>query len=174
MSIVFQHMMDQPLGSTDESRAMSLMGSDIEMLAEYFYSVACETWANVLQLALATWLLETEVGAVCIAPILVVIGSFCLSIQLVANHYHHLTNFSAFTTSAFAMGNIVSSRQRDWLQATEKRITFTNSIMGSIRNVKFLGLSEIMSSKIEELRKEELEISTKFRRIQSIRVCMSA
>ena len=43
MSIVFQHMMDQPLGSTDESRAMSLLGSDIEMLAEYFYSVACET-----------------------------------------------------------------------------------------------------------------------------------
>ncbi|KAJ6022230.1 hypothetical protein N7540_007734 [Penicillium herquei] len=151
MSVVFQHMMDQPLGSTDESRAMSLMGADIEMLAEYFYSVACETWANVLQLALATWLLETEVGAVCIAPILVVV---------------------AFTTCAFAMGNTVSSRQRDWLQATEKRITFTNSIMGSIRNVKFLGLSEIMSSKIEELRKEELEISKKFRRIQSIRVCM--
>ncbi|KAJ5719576.1 hypothetical protein N7493_007154 [Penicillium malachiteum] len=151
MSVVFQHMMDQPLGSTDESRAMSLMGADIEMLAEYLYSVACETWANVLQLALATWLLETEVGAVCIAPILVVV---------------------AFTTCAFAMENTVSSRQRDWLQATEKRITFTNSIMGSIRNVKFLGISEIMSSKIEGLRKEELEIPKKFRRIQSIRVCM--
>jgi uncharacterized membrane protein len=74
MSIVFQHMMDLPLGSTDESSAMSLMGSDIEMLAEYFYSVVCETWANIIQLALATWLLETQVGAVCIAPILVVIG----------------------------------------------------------------------------------------------------
>ncbi|KAJ5701556.1 hypothetical protein N7488_009104 [Penicillium malachiteum] len=97
MSVVFQHMMDQPLGSTDESRSMSLMGADIEMLAD---------------------------------------------------------------------------RQMDWLHATEKRITFTNSIMGSIRNVKFLGLSEIMSSKIEGLRKEELEISKRFRRFQSIRVCM--
>ncbi|KAJ5272465.1 hypothetical protein N7478_007590 [Penicillium angulare] len=151
MSLVFKHMMAQPLGSTDESRAMSLMGSDIEMLAEYFYSVACETWANVLQLALATWLLATEVGAVCVAPVIVAI---------------------AFTTSAFAMGNIVSSRQRDWLQATEKRITFTSSVMGSIRNVKFLGLSEIMSSKIEALRLEELVVSKRFRRIQSIRVCM--
>lgn len=70
------------------------------------------------------------------------------------------------------MGSTVSTRQKDWLQATEKRINFTSSILGSIRNVKFLGLSEIMSSKIEALRTEELEISKKFRRIQSIRVCM--
>lgn len=70
------------------------------------------------------------------------------------------------------MGSTVSTRQKEWLQATEKRINFTSSILGSIRNVKFLGLTEIMSSKIEALRTEELEISKKFRRIQSIRVCM--
>ncbi|KAJ5308895.1 hypothetical protein N7508_004274 [Penicillium antarcticum] len=151
MSIVFQHMMDLPLGSTDESSAMSLMGSDIEMLAEYFFSVVCETWANVLQLALATWLLEAQVGAVCIAPLLIVI---------------------IFVGASFAMGSAVSTRQKNWLQATEKRINFTSSILGSIRNVKFLGLAEIMGSKIEALRTEELEISKKFRRIQSIRVCM--
>ncbi|GFF44547.1 hypothetical protein IFM46972_07580 [Aspergillus udagawae] len=151
MSLVFRHMMDLPLGSTDESSAMSLMGSDIEMLAEYFYSVVCETWANILQLALATWLLETQVGAVCIAPILVAI---------------------VFTASSFAMGNAVSTRQKEWLRATEKRINFTTSILGSIRNVKFLGLDETMRSKIEALRTEELEVSKKFRRIQSIRVCM--
>lgn len=45
MVIVFRHMMDLPLGSRDESSAMSLMGADIEMLAEYFHSVVCETWA---------------------------------------------------------------------------------------------------------------------------------
>ncbi|GIJ97989.1 hypothetical protein Aspvir_000097 [Aspergillus viridinutans] len=70
------------------------------------------------------------------------------------------------------MGNAVSTRQKEWLRATEKRINFTTSILGSIRNVKFLGLAEIMRSKIEALRIEELEVSKKFRRIQSIRVCM--
>ncbi|KAJ5758005.1 uncharacterized protein N7511_006699 [Penicillium nucicola] len=151
MSIVFQHMMGLPLGSTDESSAMSLMGSDIEMLAEYFFSVVCETWANVLQLGLATWLLETQVGAVCIAPLFIVI---------------------VFTGASFAMGSAISTRQKDWLQATEKRINFTSSILGSIRNIKFLGLAEIMGSKIEALRTEELEISKRFRRLQSIRVCI--
>ncbi|PKY09063.1 putative ABC transporter [Aspergillus campestris IBT 28561] len=151
MALVFQHMMDLPLGSNDESSAMALLGADIEMVAEYFYSVVCETWANVLQLTLATWLLQTQVGVVCIAPILVVI---------------------IFTGFSFAMGNAVSARQKSWLQATEKRINFTTSILGSIRNVKVLGLTEVMSSMVEGLRTEELEISKKFRKLQSIRVCM--
>ncbi|KAF7713845.1 Uncharacterized protein PECH_000838 [Penicillium ucsense] len=151
MTIVFQHMMHLPLGGTDESSAMALLGSDIEMLAEYFYSVVCETWANVLQLAMATCLLQTQVGIVCIAPILVA---------------------TTFIASSFLMGNAVSTRQKSWLQTTEKRITFTTAILGSIRNVKFLGLSGVMRSMVEELRTKELESSKKFRHLQSIRVCM--
>lgn len=72
------------------------------------------------------------------------------------------------------MGNAVSARQESWLRATEKRINFTTSILGSIRNVKVLGLTEVMSSMIEGLRTEELEFSKKFRQLQSIRVCMGA
>lgn len=72
------------------------------------------------------------------------------------------------------MGNAISARQENWLRATEKRINFTTSILGSIRNVKVLGLTEVMSSMIEELRFQELEISKKFRQLSSIRVCMSA
>ncbi|KAH8702423.1 multidrug resistance-associated protein [Talaromyces proteolyticus] len=151
MALVFQHMMDLPLGSIDESSAMSLMGSDIEMLAEYFQSTVCETWANVIQLGLATWLLETQVGAVCIAPVVVVI---------------------VFTITSFGMGNAVTTRQKTWLEATEKRINFTTAILGSIRNVKLLGLTETMAAMIDALRVDELNISKKFRRIQTVRVCM--
>ncbi|RAH74153.1 multidrug resistance-associated protein [Aspergillus aculeatinus CBS 121060] len=151
MALTYEHMMNLPLGTTDESSAMSLMGTDIEMLAEYFLSTVCETWANVLQLGLATWLLQTQVGAVCIAPFVVVI---------------------LFTAASFGMGNAVTARQKTWLQATEKRVNFTSAILGSIRNAKFLGLSEIMGTMIDALREEELTISKRFRRIQTIRVCM--
>ena len=72
------------------------------------------------------------------------------------------------------MGNAVSTRQKDWLKATEKRINFTTSILGSIRNVKYLGLTETMSNMIESMRMEELEISKNFRKLQSIRICMGA
>ncbi|CAI7591777.1 unnamed protein product [Penicillium manginii] len=153
MALVYKHMMNLPLGSTDESSAMSLMGSDIEMLAEYFNSTVCETWANVLQLGLATWLLKTQVGAVCIAPIIIVI---------------------IFLAFSFGTGNSVSYRQKKWLEATEKRINFTSAILGSIRNVKILGLTEVMQNMIDSSRQDELEISKRFRRIQTVRVCTVA
>ncbi|GAB1206155.1 hypothetical protein APSETT445_004837 [Aspergillus pseudonomiae] len=152
MAIVFQHMMNLPSGSVDESSAISLMGTDIEMLAEYFQSTVCETWANIIQLGLATWLLQTQVGAVCIAPIVVVI---------------------IFTVASLGMGNAVSARQQSWLQATEKRINFTTGILGSIQNIKFLGLTEIMGAMINALRVDELRVSKRFRRIQTVRVCMA-
>lgn len=78
----------------------------------------------------------------------------------------------AFTAASFGMGNVVSSRQKTWLEATEKRINFTTAVLGSIRNVKFLGLTENMGAMIEASRTEELKISKKFRRTQTIRVCM--
>ncbi|KOS41507.1 hypothetical protein ACN38_g7613 [Penicillium nordicum] len=151
MALVYQHMMDLPLGSTDESSAMSLMGADVEMLAEYFHSTVCESWASIIQLGLAAWILQTQIGVVCITPILIV---------------------TAFTAASFTMGNAVSIRQKTWLQATEKRINFTSHVLGSIKNVKFLGLTEMIKKSIEGLRIDELEISKKFRRIQTVRVCM--
>lgn len=65
----------------------------------------------------------------------------------------------------------MSYRQKKWLEATEERINFTSAILGSIRNVKILGLTEIMEKMIHSSRQDELEISKKFRRIQTVRVC---
>jgi hypothetical protein len=65
----------------------------------------------------------------------------------------------------------VSYRQKKWLEATEKRINFTSAILGSIRNVKILGLTEVMQNMIDSSRQDELEISKRFRRIQTVRVC---
>ena len=72
------------------------------------------------------------------------------------------------------MGNAVYVRQQSWLQATEKRINFTTGILGSIQNIKFLGLTEIMGAMINALRVDELRVSKRFRRIQTVRVCMGA
>lgn len=71
------------------------------------------------------------------------------------------------------MGKAVTTRQKTWLQAMEKRINFTTVVLESIRNVKLLGLSEVMATMINGLRVDELNISKKFRRVQTVRVCMS-
>jgi ATP-binding cassette, subfamily C (CFTR/MRP), member 1 len=71
------------------------------------------------------------------------------------------------------MGNAVTTRQKTWVQATEKRINFTTTVLGFIRNVKLLGLTEAMTTIISALRVDELNISKKFRQVQTVRVCMN-
>jgi len=70
------------------------------------------------------------------------------------------------------MGNAVSKRQKSWLEATEKRINFTTETLAAIKNVKMLGLAEPMSDMIGASRTHELQISKKFRTVQSLRVCI--
>ncbi|KAH8427289.1 uncharacterized protein LDX57_005003 [Aspergillus melleus] len=139
MALAFEQMMSLPVAGTRESSAVSLMGADIEMLAEYFHSTVCESWANIIQLALATWLLQRMV---------------------------------VFTASSLGMGKVVSVRQKSWLDATERRINFTKAILGSIRNVKLLGLTEIMQDAMRNRRDGELTVSQRFRRVQTLRTCM--
>ncbi|KAH8889119.1 putative ABC transporter [Thozetella sp. PMI_491] len=151
IALVYEHMMVLPLGGINESSAMSLMGSDIEALAEYFHATLCDTWANVVQLGIAIWLLYTQIGAVCVAPIIVAIG---------------------FTTASLTMGKAISTRQTAWLEATKDRINLTTEILGSIKIVKLLGLTEAMESMIERSRTDELTISKRFRRLQVLRICI--
>ncbi|KAF7594637.1 hypothetical protein BBP40_008727 [Aspergillus hancockii] len=51
-------------------------------------------------------------------------------------------------------------------------LCFTTAVLGSIRNVKFLGLAEIMGAMTNALRVDELRASKKFRRAQTVRVGM--
>lgn len=73
-ALIYRKMMGLPMGNVSESGAMSLMGSDVETLAESFHMTICDTWANFIQLGLATWLLALQLGAVSVAPIIVAIG----------------------------------------------------------------------------------------------------
>jgi ATP-binding cassette subfamily C (CFTR/MRP) protein 1 len=66
----------------DNSKAVTLMSTDVERIVRGLKEVH-EIWANVIQFALATWLFEREIGAACVAPIIVcaatVGGMFALS-----------------------------------------------------------------------------------------------
>lgn len=73
--MIYGKMMTLPIGNVNESSAMSIMGSDVETLSESFFKVICDTWANCIQLAIAIWLLASQLGAVCVAPIIVAVGT---------------------------------------------------------------------------------------------------
>lgn len=41
--------------------------------------------------------------------------------------------------------------------ATQQRISFTNSILSSIKNIKMLGMQQAVSDRIDDLRKHEMD-----------------
>lgn len=47
--------------------------------------------------------------------------------------------------------------QGKWNVATQQRISFTNSILSSIKNIKMLGMQKAVSRRIDGLRKHEID-----------------
>jgi ATP-binding cassette, subfamily C (CFTR/MRP), member 1 len=74
ISMIYDKMMALPIGNANESSAMSIMGSDVETLAESFFMLICDTWANCIQVSIAIWLLASQLGVVCVAPIIVAVS----------------------------------------------------------------------------------------------------
>ena len=61
------------------------------------------------------------------------------------------------------MAQNLRRRQKAWNDATQARISMTSSILGSMKSVKMLGISEGIASQIQDLRQEELDMAKKVR-----------
>jgi len=57
------------------------------------------------------------------------------------------------------------ARQKLWLEAIETRIAVTTKMLGAMKEVKLTGLSEILLSRVHDLRVTELQISKGFRKL---------
>lgn len=54
----------------------------------------------------------------------------------------------------------------------QKRINYTSEILGSMRDIKMLGLSDKMASNITDMRENEMTISKRFRTVQSLNISL--
>lgn len=61
--------------------------------------------------------------------------------------------------------NLVVHRQAIWLEAIERRISTTTTMLGSMKRIKMCGLAATLFETVHNLRLEELRISKRFRRL---------
>jgi ATP-binding cassette, subfamily C (CFTR/MRP), member 1 len=66
---------------------------------------------------------------------------------------------------SLATTGLVMSRQAMWLEAIERRITATTAMLSAMKGVKMSGLTDILFNTIHDLRREELRISKRFRKL---------
>lgn len=61
--------------------------------------------------------------------------------------------------------NFITSRQAMWLEAIERRISATSTMLASMKGIKMCGLKQTLFDNLQKLRIEELQISKKFRKL---------
>lgn len=80
------------------------------------------------------------------------------------------------TTVTFAISILLASKitasQGVWLELIQRRINFTSAVLGSMRNVKMLGLETQMATNIEDIRTREIESSKRFRKLLCLNVAL--
>lgn len=75
MSAIYHKTMQTRIGEFDNAAAVTLMSADTERIM-YALRQMHEVWANLIEVGLATWLLYTQVGLTCFAPLVIAAGKF--------------------------------------------------------------------------------------------------
>ncbi|KAM0563460.1 hypothetical protein ACHAPJ_001181 [Fusarium lateritium] len=146
VSAVFSKATELSTTVTDDSAAVTLMSSDVDVIVRAVREIH-EFWANIIQLAIATWLLSTHIGYAASGPIIVSL------IALIAT---------------VLVSPLARKYQVAWLGKTQKRVGITSAMIGHIKSIKCSGLAQHLSDTIIGLRADEVRASRPFRVVSSI------
>ncbi|KAH8589323.1 P-loop containing nucleoside triphosphate hydrolase protein [Bisporella sp. PMI_857] len=141
VTAIYQKTTEISITALDNSAAVTLMSTDVERIVVGFKQVH-EFWANFIQVGLATWLLQRELGVACVAPI---------GIAILA------------AAAALGASGPAAKRQGIWMKALQKRVGITSTMLSSMKGVKMAGLTDKLASIIQTLRLDEITSASRFR-----------
>lgn len=160
--MLYRKATDLSMKDVDPASSMTLMSADIERIVQGWQSMH-EIWANTIEVAVAIFLLERQLGVACVIPVAVSIRKLMLKCLVGIVDNNRSCAVSMFG-SIVAM-NFIMSRQAMWLEAIEKRISATSAMLGAMKGIKMSGLKQTLFDNLQNLRIEELNISKKFRKL---------
>ncbi|KAJ5435683.1 ABC transporter integral membrane type 1 [Penicillium cf. griseofulvum] len=123
-----------------ESAALTLMSTDIDGIIEHLENFN-DIWARTIEVAIGTWLLEIQVGPICVVPLILTLA--CLGGQKL-------------------VAKTIGKNQQNWNLVIQERIQNTSAILGSIKATKISGLSGKLSQALQGHRERELFVSRAF------------
>lgn len=148
VSIIYAKTIDISITALDESGSMTLMSADVERITQSF-SLIHDTWATVVEVGIAVFILEQQLGLACVGP--AAIAAISMIATLIVARY-------------------MGAAQKLWLEAIQSRIDVTAHDLGAMRSIKLLGLTDQVSSLIQSFRVNEVELSTRFRKLMTLRI----
>lgn len=143
ISMLYDKAGDIALTKVDTASSMTLMSADVERIVTGM-TTAHELWSNTIEVGLAIYLLQRELGVASGIPVGVAVVSLAGSLGATS---------------------LVMQRQALWLEAIERRIAATTAMLSSMKGVKMCGLTDVLRDDLHQLRIDELNISKKFRKL---------
>ena len=148
IALLYEKTLDISISATDPSASLTLMSADIQRITDTTV-LFHDTWCSFIDIGIGMYLLYLRMGSACYAPAIVYV------IQMIGTAW---------------IVRIISDFQRRWLDAVQKRVSFTSGLLHSMRNIKLLGMSSIVEEKTQNLRSEEIEQCKRFRVINNFRI----
>ncbi|KAI1504810.1 ABC multidrug transporter [Biscogniauxia marginata] len=127
----------------DENASLTLMSTDVERAQKGFRALH-ETWANLIEVAIASWLLYRQLGAAFVAPIVIVI--LC-------------------TMGISVLMKFTGPGQRQWMNGVQKRVGLTTNVIANMKNLKISGLASPIADSVQNLRVDELAAGARFQHL---------
>ncbi|KAJ5770022.1 uncharacterized protein N7511_002073 [Penicillium nucicola] len=149
--LVYRYTMRLDAGVARDSAALTLMSVDVERISSGLQYVH-EVWASPIDIGLALWLLERQLGLAVVAFASVFL--FC-------------------TLLGLGVASTMGGRQQRWLQAIQNRVQATSEMLKSMKEVRLGGLQNLMADKLRGLRTVEISESTPFKRALTLIVTLS-
>ncbi|PYH93315.1 ABC transporter [Aspergillus ellipticus CBS 707.79] len=141
VSAIYEKTIQKPISAKDDKAAVTLMSTDVERVQMGLMQLH-EFWANPLQVAIVSWLLQRQIGTAFVAPLIVV--TLC-------------------AIASSVLMRFVGSKQMAWMQAIQKRVGHTSTVIGTMKHLRIAGLTQPVEDSIRGLRRDELHSGGKFR-----------
>ncbi|KAK3394647.1 ABC transporter type 1, transmembrane domain-containing protein [Podospora didyma] len=135
VGLLHEHSLAAPSELYGDGKVLSLATTEVEAL-ETTAVMFHETWAQALEVIVGTYLLARQVGWLWPVPHVIIIVCSQISRYVAKN---------------------LKSRQTAWNFATQKRISMTTAVLGSVKSIKMLGIQDAIEEQILSLRHQELE-----------------
>lgn len=136
----------------DDGKAVTLMSNDIGNVqdsGEQFH----ETWGQFVEVVVGIVLLATRVGWLWPLPLVLI---FCQCLFWLASLLRVLMRDVVCSRMSRYVAKTLSPAQGRWNKATQQRISVINSMLGSIKNIKMLGLQQSIVNHVQDLRNQEM------------------
>lgn len=145
ISLLYQKTLDLSIATIDPASSLTLMSSDVQRIVTVG-ELLHDTWSCIIEVGVAMFLLYRQLGTACYAPAAVYV------IQAIATGW---------------ITKVIPRYQARWLEAVQSRVNFTSALLHSIRNVKLLGLTDVIQGRTQGLRDFEVQECKAYRRVNN-------